>query len=142
MDPPAELFHLRSIVAVRSPTLRYGFVLLRAALIEFVVCGQWAAPAVHDTQVAKRYFVSGMVQGVGYRYFAQRAARRLALAGFVRNLSDGRVEVYAIGDPGALTQLRLELQRGPGSAQVSSVTEAEAALDPEYARRFTVEYDA
>jgi acylphosphatase len=116
--------------------------LLRAALLEFIVCGPWAAPAVHDTQVAKRYFVIGMVQGVGYRYFAQRAARRLGVGGFVRNLSDGRVEVYAVGDPGALAQLRLELQRGPGSAQVSSVTEEVAALDPAYARRFTVEYDA
>lgn len=83
-----------------------------------------------------------MVQGVGYRYFAQRAARRLGLAGYVRNLSDGRVEVYAVGDPDALNQLHLELQRGPGSAQVSSVTEEAATLDPEYVRGFTVEYDA
>jgi len=116
--------------------------LLLAALIEFVVCGLLAAPAVHNTQVAKRYYVSGMVQGVGYRYFAQRAARRLGLAGFVRNLNDGRVEIYAVGDSGALAQLRLELQRGPGSAQVSNVTEEVAALDPEYTRGFTVEYDA
>jgi len=44
---------------------------------------------------ARRYFVSGLVQGVGYRYFTQDAADRLRLTGYVRNLRDGRVEVYA-----------------------------------------------
>jgi acylphosphatase len=83
-----------------------------------------------------------MVQGVGYRYFAQRAARRLGLAGYVRNLRDGRVEVYAIGGADALSKLRAELERGPGSAQVSSVTEEDAALDPEFKSAFSVEYDA
>lgn len=83
-----------------------------------------------------------MVQGVGYRYFAQRAAQRLGLAGYVRNLADGRVEVYAIGDSEALSKLRAELERGPRSSQVSSVTEDEAASAPEYAHGFSVEYDA
>ncbi|MGH9712696.1 MAG: acylphosphatase [Candidatus Acidiferrales bacterium] len=96
---------------------------------------------MHDTQQAKRYYVSGMVQGVGYRYFAQRAAKRLSVAGYVRNLRDGRVEVYAVGGPEALTKLRAELERGPGSAQVSSVAEEEAAPDPEFTRGFSVEYD-
>jgi len=113
-----------------------------AALIESDVCGLWAAPAVHETQAARLYYVSGMVQGVGYRYFAQRAAQRLALAGYVRNLADGRVEVYAIGDGETLSKLRAELEHGPRAAQVSSVMEEEAALDPEYARKFSVEYDA
>ncbi|MGA8222642.1 MAG: acylphosphatase [Candidatus Acidiferrales bacterium] len=113
-----------------------------AALVEFPVRGQRAAPVVHDTQVAKRYYISGLVQGVGYRYFAQRAARRLGLVGYVRNLSDGRVEVYASGDPGALNQFRLELERGPRSAQISGVAEELAALDSEFTRGFTVEYDA
>jgi len=113
-----------------------------AGLIESRVCGLQAATAVDDTQRAKRYYVSGMVQGVGYRYFAQRAAKRLGLAGYVRNLRDGRVEVYAIGGPEALIKLRVELERGPCSARVSSVTEEEAALDPEFTRAFSVEYDA
>jgi acylphosphatase len=113
-----------------------------AALIEFGVCGLWTAPAVHETQGVRRYYVNGMVQGVGFRYFAQRAAQRLGLAGYVRNLADGRVEVYAIGDAAALNKLRAELERGPRSAEVSSVTEEDAVLAPEYARRFSVEYDA
>jgi acylphosphatase len=96
---------------------------------------------VHDIRQAKRYFVSGMVQGVGYRYFAQGAARRLGLAGYVRNLRDGRVEVYAFGDRQKLTQLRAELERGPQAAQVSKVTEQEARVEPEFAGKFSVEYD-
>ena len=52
---------------------------------------------MHETQVARRYFVSGMVQGVGYRYFARQLAQRLGIAGYVKNLRDGRVEVYVIG---------------------------------------------
>jgi acylphosphatase len=113
-----------------------------AALIEFVVCGLRAALAVHNSEGARRFYVSGMVQGVGYRYFAQRAAQRLGLVGYVRNLGDGRVEVYAIGDSGALAQLRRELERGPRSAVVSSVAEEEAPLDLEFTRGFSVEYDA
>ena len=46
---------------------------------------------------AYRYLVSGRVQGVGYRYFVLREAERLGLAGFARNLPDGRVEVVAEG---------------------------------------------
>jgi acylphosphatase len=113
-----------------------------AGLIESLVCGQRAAPAVHDIQRAKRYFVSGIVQGVGYRYFAQRAAQRLGVTGYVRNLSDGCVEVYAIGQDGALAQLRGELERGPRGAQVSRVEEEAVAIDPEFAEKFSVEYDS
>jgi len=47
---------------------------------------------VSDAKIAKRYFVSGMVQGVGFRYFTQAAAERLRIHGFVRNLRDGRVK--------------------------------------------------
>jgi acylphosphatase len=96
---------------------------------------------VHDIQQAKRYFVSGMVQGVGYRFFAQRAAEWLGVAGYVRNLRDGRVEVYAVGRPRALLELRAELERGPRGAEVSNVTEEQAEIDPEFARGFSVEYD-
>jgi acylphosphatase len=112
-----------------------------AGLIESLVCGLRAAQAVHDIRQAKRYFVSGMVQGVGYRYFAQRAAQRLSVAGYVRNLGDGRVEVYAIGDARTLGQLRTELERGPRAAEVSKVTEEEAVIDPEFGCGFSVEYD-
>ena len=94
------------------------------------------------SHAAKRYFVSGMVQGVGYRYFVRQAAQRLSLAGFVKNLRDGRVEVYAIGPANELASLRAALERGPSGATVSSVAEEDAAIDTKFAARFTVEREA
>jgi len=94
----------------------------------------------HQKQ-AKRFFISGLVQGVGFRFFAQRLAGRLGIAGYTRNLRDGRVEVYAIGSPQVLCELRAELERGPISASVSGVTEHEAELDSNFAKGFSIEYD-
>lgn len=88
---------------------------------------------------ARRYWVSGSVQGVGYRFFAVRAAQRLGLAGFVRNLSDGRVEVYAIGETRELEDLRQELERGPRAAWVSGVAEEPADVLPRYSDGFSIE---
>ena len=88
---------------------------------------------------AKRYWVSGDVQGVGFRFFAERTAEQLGVAGYVKNLFDGRVEVYAIGNTAQLGALRVELQRGPQFASVTEVTEAEAELLPEFSAGFTIE---
>jgi acylphosphatase len=96
---------------------------------------------VREERAARRYYVNGMVQGVGYRYFAKGAAKRLGVAGYARNLRDGRVEVYAIGFPESLDILRSELHRGPGSARVSGVTEEAAPLDSRFADQFSIEYD-
>jgi acylphosphatase len=72
--------------------------------------------------VTSRFLVSGMVQGVGFRWFVARHARTLGLAGYARNLADGRVEVVASGgDPGALNQLEGLLRSGPAHAQVDRV---------------------
>ncbi len=73
--------------------------------------------------IARRFLISGIVQGVGYRYFALRAARRHGLVGYVRNLPDGRVEVVAEGEPEAIEAFARELQRGPAAARVTRVTE-------------------
>ena len=51
---------------------------------------------------ARRWFVSGRVQGVGFRYFVQDRAEELGVKGWARNLDDGRVEVYGVGDHTAL----------------------------------------
>ncbi len=88
---------------------------------------------------ARRYFISGYVQGVGYRFFAVRVAQRLGIAGFVRNLRDGRVEVYAIGDASQHEDLRLELERGPNAAQVSGVIEQDAEFVARYSDGFAIE---
>lgn len=65
--------------------------------------------------------IVGVVQGVGFRWFVRERARRLGLAGFVRNLPDGSVEVAASGEEGQLELLRGELQRGPRGASVEAV---------------------
>ena len=99
------------------------------ALIESRAYRLRIAWAVDEKQIAKRYYVSGMVQGVGYRYFVLRAARGLGLAGYTRNLSDGRVEVYAVGPDASHASLHVALRRGPGSADVSDVIGEEAEID-------------
>ena len=58
-----------------------------------------------------------MVQGVGYRYFARGAAERLGVAGYVKNLRDGRMEVYAAGPAKVLAALRTRIERGPGGGR-------------------------
>jgi acylphosphatase len=78
--------------------------------------------------VAKRYFVHGRVQGVGFRYFVERAAAELGLTGYTRNLDDGRVEVYATGPATKLALLRERLSLGPRFADVRGVEEQDAAV--------------
>jgi acylphosphatase len=78
---------------------------------------------------ARRWYVRGRVQGVGYRYFAQRAAVELGLTGYVRNLDDGRVEVYAAGPAAQLDELAPLLYRGPRWADVRGVEEHQAAVE-------------
>ena len=92
-------------------------------------------------QIARRYLVSGIVQGVGFRYFMQDEAERLRLSGFVRNLRDGRVEVYAIGSPENLARLRTIIERGPRGAMVQHVAEESAEINPKFAEEFSITYD-
>lgn len=66
-------------------------------------------------------FVSGLVQGVGFRYFAAREARRLGLTGFVRNLPDRRVEIVAEGDQGPLETLVEVIRKGPQGSIIRDV---------------------
>ena len=91
--------------------------------------------------VAKRFYVSGGVQGVGYRFFAQRAANTLGVRGYVKNLRDGRVEVYAIGKEETLRLLHDQLKRGPRFASVDEVAEAEAEMMPQYDDEFSIEHE-
>ncbi len=85
--------------------------------------------------------MSGIVQSVGYRYFAQRAAQRLGLAGYAKNLRDGRVEVYAVGPADSLDALQTALEQGPQSSRVSGVREEQVPIDPRFANEFSIEYD-
>jgi acylphosphatase len=71
--------------------------------------------------VARRVLVSGRVQGVGFRFFVEEAARREGVRGWVRNLPDGRVEALFEGDDDAVTRVVQKVHRGPGGARVATV---------------------
>jgi len=86
----------------------------------------------------RRYLVSGVVQGVGFRFFARRAAQRLGLSGWVRNLADGRVETEAEGTPDLLDAYTRELSRGPAGAMVSGVEAVEVSDEGSGATGFEV----
>jgi len=72
-------------------------------------------------RVARRFVISGRVQGVGFRYFAQEAALREGITGWVRNLPDGQVEALVEGESEAVTRLERALRSGPRGARVDTV---------------------
>jgi acylphosphatase len=76
--------------------------------------------------LALRFLVRGRVQGVGFRWFVEREAHILKIAGWVRNNHDGGVEVLAIGTREQLAGLRSRLREGPRAARVDDVEESEA----------------
>ena len=71
--------------------------------------------------VARRAVISGRVQGVGFRFFAERAAREAGVRGWVRNLPDGNVETVAEGEEEAVARYLERLRRGPLGAKVTGV---------------------
>lgn len=75
---------------------------------------------------ARNWFVRGRVQGVGFRNFVEREAAGLSLKGWVRNLADGRVEVFAQGTAASLDALQGRLWAGPRWAEVREVEVREA----------------
>lgn len=86
---------------------------------------------VIDQQVtARRFVVRGRVQGVGFRWFVEREAVILQVAGWVRNNSDSSVEVLAQGTREQLAGLHSRLREGPRAARVDDVEVAEAVLIP------------
>lgn len=71
--------------------------------------------------IARRVHVSGRVQGVGFRFFAQERAALEGVHGYVRNLPDGRVEALLEGDEEAVLRVERALWRGPSGARVEGV---------------------
>lgn len=80
-------------------------------------------------RTAVRLNIEGRVQGVGYRWWAVSQARRLGLDGWVRNRTDGTVELLAIGAPDAIDQLVQACRTGPTGAAVTSVARHPAEDD-------------
>jgi acylphosphatase len=72
-------------------------------------------------RIARRFVISGRVQGVGFRWFAKDVAAREGVTGWVRNLPDGRVEALAEGDAEAVTRVEHKLRMGPPGARVATV---------------------
>lgn len=87
--------------------------------------------------VRRRYRVRGRVQGVGFRWWVRRCAASLEVAGWVRNLPDGTVQVEALGTPEALGRLADALARGPALAEVEAVEDetpgSTSTIDPDEA---------
>ena len=73
--------------------------------------------------VARKFFIRGMVQGVGFRFFAQRSAARHQIRGYVRNLDDGRVEALAQGSERAVEAFKHDLTAGPTYSNVEDIEE-------------------
>ena len=72
-------------------------------------------------RVARRFLISGRVQGVGFRFFAEAVGAREGLHGWVRNLPDGRVEAVAEGESEAIDRFEVALRHGPRGARVDDV---------------------
>jgi len=77
---------------------------------------------------ARKFTISGIVQGVGFRFFTQRLAARHQVLGYVRNLKDGRVEALAEGDAQSVEEFRNDLTAGPTYSKVEEIEEI--VLDP------------
>jgi acylphosphatase len=78
--------------------------------------------------IARRAVISGRVQGVGFRFFAERVAREAGVRGWVRNLSDGNVETVVEGNEEAVTLYLERLRRGPMGAKVMALAAEEVRL--------------
>lgn len=84
----------------------------------------------------RRYHISGRVQGVGFRYFAERAAGETGVTGWARNLADGSVEVHANGSPAQLSDFEARLRKGPPRADVRGFESRESEVI--YSAGFTI----
>jgi acylphosphatase len=91
-----------------------------------------------DMEAARRFIVSGLVQGVGFRYWALKRARERDLVGYVKNLHDGRVEIVAEGSAESLDAMRDDLRVGSGFSKVGHVEESRLEPSNHYTT-FTIE---
>jgi acylphosphatase len=81
-----------------------------------------------ERKTARRFVISGRVQGVGFRAFTQQAARALGVTGWAMNLDNGDVEVQANGTPRHLDDFESRLRQGPRWSEVRSVTIVEVEV--------------
>ena len=96
-----------------------------------------AAVILSAVIVARRFLIGGRVQGVGFRFFAEEAAAREGVHGYIGNLPDGRVEALVEGDQEAVDRVEMALRRGPSGARVEAF-EVEPAAPGYRATGFSV----
>jgi acylphosphatase len=94
---------------------------------------------VKQDVLARRYNVSGRVQGVGFRNYVEHVAGKIGVSGYVRNRRDGRVEVFAMGSPEQLQHMRVALSKGPMMSRVNMVTEEPDTVETRYLGNFEIE---
>lgn len=82
--------------------------------------------------IARKFIVSGLVQGVGFRFFAQRSAAKHQIRGYVRNREDGSVEAFAEGPENAVEAFKHDITAGPMYAKVDGLEETVIELIGEY----------
>src|SRR4051794_23457698 len=112
---------------------------LYSAIALFVFMTAQAVPADADNEsVRKHWFVSGQVQGVGFRAFTYESAIDLKLKGWVRNLTDGRVEIVAEGDSAGIAKLLERVKKGPQFGKVAGVKEAPVDEKEKLAEKFEI----
>lgn len=88
--------------------------------------------------ISRRYILKGRVQGVGFRYFTSRSAKNLKIAGWVKNLADGNVEIWAeAGSAETLDDFEESIRKGPPAADVRGFETKEVA--PQGYRDFSIE---
>jgi acylphosphatase len=83
-----------------------------------------------EASVCMGYLIGGRVQGVGFRWWTARQAESMGVAGTVRNISDGSVEVMLLGDAELVQRMRRDLEEGPRFARVDGIAEIPCTLDP------------
>ena len=76
-------------------------------------------------RIARRFVISGRVQGIGFRWFAQNAAFREGVVGWVTNLDDGRIETFVEGEEESVTRVERALRAGPPGARVDHISVVE-----------------
>lgn len=82
--------------------------------------------------IARKFRLSGLVQGVGFRFFTQRVAARYQVRGYVRNLDDGRVEAWAQGPEKSVEAFKHDITAGPQYSRVDEIEEIVFEPSSEY----------
>lgn len=89
-------------------------------------------------KIARKYVITGRVQGVGFRFFTLHAAKELGISGYVTNKWNDTVEAYAVGEPAQLEEFKRRVSEGPRSARVENIRESEEEIDKRY-KQFVIE---